>query len=405
MARPARLAAPAPKIAAKPLPKVVSPPQKAASLPMPKLAALNPTPTPVPTRVVTAPVRQAALATAAPKVVTPAPVRKAVVQPAPAPVRKLHRRPCSCRPQGDGATRSIPGQKDRRRQARGSRSPSQLCPNRPPNGSVSAAATSLSSASSGAPTVAPRSSACRTARCRRSAPATASRGCRWRRSAATWSSHRPRPRHPAEAAGLTGLSPRGSPPRRSPSPPASPRSGARHPFGIGHAVDDLARRVLVHRDAARGRRLLVPAAQAVAAEAREVHQVDVLHVGPRRAGGRAARGTPPPPARSGSRHPWRISSITSRQDRRQPRGPEPPALRRRRSGPGAPRSARAAGPAAGAVPAHRVALELARIGLVVADAVAVRPEPRDQRQRQPPVVVPEDPRPPMAAAGGPSAAA
>ena len=56
---------------------------------MPKLAALNPTPTPIPTRVVTAPVRQAAPATAAPKVVTPAPVRKAVVQPAPAPVQKL----------------------------------------------------------------------------------------------------------------------------------------------------------------------------------------------------------------------------------------------------------------------------------------------------------------------------
>ena len=31
---------------------------------------------------------------------------------------KAHRRPCSCRPQGDGATRSNPGQKDRRRQAR-----------------------------------------------------------------------------------------------------------------------------------------------------------------------------------------------------------------------------------------------------------------------------------------------
>jgi hypothetical protein len=51
------------------------------------------------------------------------------------------------------------------------------------------------------------------------------------------------------------------------------------PLGIGHAVDDLARLVLVERDARLVGRVAIPVGQAVAAEAGEVHQVDVLHVG------------------------------------------------------------------------------------------------------------------------------
>src|SRR3546814_13728019 len=46
----------------------------------------------------------------------------------------------------------------------------------------------------------------------------------------------------------------------------------RLPLGIGHAVDGLARRHLVDLDALRLRRILVPVAQAVAAEAGQIHQ-------------------------------------------------------------------------------------------------------------------------------------
>src|SRR5829696_3682669 len=51
------------------------------------------------------------------------------------------------------------------------------------------------------------------------------------------------------------------------------------PVLIGHAVDELAALVLRERDAARVSRVLEPVREAVAAEAREVHEVDVLHVG------------------------------------------------------------------------------------------------------------------------------
>src|SRR5580704_10761922 len=51
------------------------------------------------------------------------------------------------------------------------------------------------------------------------------------------------------------------------------------PFVVGHAVDDLAALVLGHRQALGVGRVLHPVGQAVAAEAGQIHQVDVLHVG------------------------------------------------------------------------------------------------------------------------------
>src|SRR5690606_33438586 len=53
----------------------------------------------------------------------------------------------------------------------------------------------------------------------------------------------------------------------------------RLPLGIGHAIDQFAGIVLAERNAFGLGSLAVPVRQAVAAEAREVHQVDVLHVG------------------------------------------------------------------------------------------------------------------------------
>ena len=54
----------------------------------------------------------------------------------------------------------------------------------------------------------------------------------------------------------------------------------RRPVGIGHPVHHRARLVLGHVQTPRHRRLLIPAAQAVAAEPGKGHQVDVLHLGP-----------------------------------------------------------------------------------------------------------------------------
>src|ERR1044072_2917235 len=51
------------------------------------------------------------------------------------------------------------------------------------------------------------------------------------------------------------------------------------PLVVGHAVDDLARLGIGDLDALLARLLAVPARQAVAAEAGEAHQVDVLNVG------------------------------------------------------------------------------------------------------------------------------
>src|ERR1700728_4459215 len=48
---------------------------------------------------------------------------------------------------------------------------------------------------------------------------------------------------------------------------------------IGHAVDSLAALILAHRDALGVSFFLEPVGQAVATEARPVHQVDVLNVG------------------------------------------------------------------------------------------------------------------------------
>src|ERR1041385_1889627 len=51
------------------------------------------------------------------------------------------------------------------------------------------------------------------------------------------------------------------------------------PLVVRHAVDDLARLGIGNLDALLARLLAIPARQAVAAEAGQVHQVDVLHVG------------------------------------------------------------------------------------------------------------------------------
>src|SRR5262245_66211723 len=50
------------------------------------------------------------------------------------------------------------------------------------------------------------------------------------------------------------------------------------PLVVRHAVDDLARGGIGDLDALLARLLAIPARQAVAAEAGEIHQVDVLHV-------------------------------------------------------------------------------------------------------------------------------
>src|SRR6185437_9297347 len=52
----------------------------------------------------------------------------------------------------------------------------------------------------------------------------------------------------------------------------------RLPLFVGHAVDDLARLCIGQRDAAFFGGLAVPARQAVAAEAGEIHELEVLHV-------------------------------------------------------------------------------------------------------------------------------
>src|SRR5580700_4274210 len=51
------------------------------------------------------------------------------------------------------------------------------------------------------------------------------------------------------------------------------------PFVIGHAIDDLARLRVAQRDTLFLGRGAIPFRQAVAAEAGEVHQIDVLHIG------------------------------------------------------------------------------------------------------------------------------
>src|SRR6185369_6287392 len=50
------------------------------------------------------------------------------------------------------------------------------------------------------------------------------------------------------------------------------------PVLVGHAVDDLARALLGKLQALGVGRLLVPVGEAVAAEAGQIHQVDVLHL-------------------------------------------------------------------------------------------------------------------------------
>lgn len=51
------------------------------------------------------------------------------------------------------------------------------------------------------------------------------------------------------------------------------------PVVIGHAVEDFARLFLAKGDTPFGGGFLIPATQAVPAEARQVHEVDVLHLG------------------------------------------------------------------------------------------------------------------------------
>jgi hypothetical protein len=50
------------------------------------------------------------------------------------------------------------------------------------------------------------------------------------------------------------------------------------PFLIGHAVDHLPRPILAELKTLLTRRLLVPISEAVAAKARHVHEIDVLHL-------------------------------------------------------------------------------------------------------------------------------
>ena len=54
----------------------------------------------------------------------------------------------------------------------------------------------------------------------------------------------------------------------------------RLPGLVGHAVDRLAALVLAHGDTLCIRRILEPVGQAVTAEAGEVHQIEVLDIGP-----------------------------------------------------------------------------------------------------------------------------
>src|SRR3954470_24899879 len=53
----------------------------------------------------------------------------------------------------------------------------------------------------------------------------------------------------------------------------------RLPLFIWHAIDKLASVLIGKADTLRFRLLAIPAAQAVPAESREIHHVDVLHVG------------------------------------------------------------------------------------------------------------------------------
>ena len=367
---------------------------------MPKLAALNPTPTPIPTRVVTAPVRQAAPATAAPKVVAPAPVRKAVVQPAHSGA-KAHRRPCSCRPQGNGATRSNPGQKDRRRQARRGQAGRRAALPKPateriglsgnvslvgvfagadgrhalvrlPNGNVEKVSAGdrvqgmqvaainadsvrvtgrgrdtllpparlQASASCGPPAKAARASGDASVWC---APPTRRRACRRRSPAPRPCPSRCRARRP---------------------PPGTSGSGS-----CGRSRPGSSGRCSARRSAL---------AQMIAQRPERRR----LQLDPRRS------------------HPSGISS-TACSEIGASRAAQAACPSARRDQILAHLDQHVRQPAPGPVPAHGVALELAGIGLVVPDAVALRPEPRDQRQRQPPVVVPEDPDLPRPRAGGP----
>src|SRR4051812_15925646 len=54
----------------------------------------------------------------------------------------------------------------------------------------------------------------------------------------------------------------------------------RLPLLVGHAIDLLARLVAADRKPARLGLFLVPVGQAIAAEAREIHEIDVLDIAP-----------------------------------------------------------------------------------------------------------------------------
>src|SRR5262245_10265384 len=70
--------------------------------------------------------------------------------------------------------------------------------------------------------------------------------------------------------------------RLSASPQRLRRLGLipRLPLLVGHALDRLPRFVLAQGKAYRRIRLLIPMGEAVPAEPRELHEVDILHVGP-----------------------------------------------------------------------------------------------------------------------------
>src|SRR5690348_14864724 len=52
------------------------------------------------------------------------------------------------------------------------------------------------------------------------------------------------------------------------------------PFALRHAVDQLARSILIEGNAILCRGFAIPVSQAVAAEARQSHQIDILHIRP-----------------------------------------------------------------------------------------------------------------------------
>ena len=164
------------------------------------------------------------------------------------------------------------------------------------------------------------------------------------------------------------------------------------PLGVGHAVELGARVLGGEGDAAVGGAFGDPAAEAVAAEARERHQVEVLHLRMRAemVAQAAERGRLELGAVGGRRGLPRLAECCP-EDRRQAVGPSGLRLGR-----GAEVVAdleeRVEPSGLQRVAVHRVARQVAVVGLVVADdEIGLGPETRDQRERQPVIAGVEHP--------------